>query len=341
MRYATFRPVPRDADIQMTSPSADNKNPTISLVVPVHNEADSLPELVRRCTETLGKIDVTDFELIVVDDGSTDNTWRVVCQLVEDYPKIVAAHRLRRNFGKALALSVGFEIARGQRVITMDGDLQDDPAEMPRLLAKLDEGYDMVSGWKLNRQDPLGKTLPSRFFNWVTAKLSGLRLHDFNCGYKAYRSEVTKSIQLYGELHRYVPVLVDHLGFRVAEIPVKHHARQFGSSKYGIERMLRGAIDLLTVIATTKYLSRPAHLFGGAGFFLSLVGFLELAYLTVLWFTGNGPIGNRPLLTLGVLCMFTGVQLMCFGLLAELLIRRVGQSDVKRYILERAVAEES
>lgn len=310
--------------------------PVLSLVVPVHNEVESLPQLVALCGESLRAAGMPEFEIVVVDDGSRDGTWPLLCRLARDPASRVVAHRLRRNFGKAVALSVGFHHARGSRVVTLDGDLQDDPTEIPRLLAKLDEGFDVVSGWKQNRQDPLGKTLPSRFFNRVTGLLSGLPLHDFNCGFKAYRAEVVKSLTLYGELHRYIPVLADHNGFRVTELPVRHHPRRFGSSKYGLERLLRGAIDLLTVIVTTKYLGRPAHFFGGAGALLAGAGILQLAYLTVLWFTGQGPIGTRPLLTLGVLCLFTGVQLLCFGLLAELLVRRVGQPDPARFVAETA-----
>ena len=334
-------PAPLSTNAMNSLPLNSNPNLAVSLVIPVHNEAESLPPLIEQCNASLAGAGVESYEILVVDDGSRDGSWAVLEKLAADPENHVHARRLRRNFGKAIALSVGFEQAVGSIVVTLDGDLQDDPAEIPRMLAKLDEGFDVVSGWKQNRQDPLGKTLPSRFFNYVTARLSGLRLHDFNCGFKAYRAEVTKSVQLYGELHRYIPVLADHQGFRVAEIAVKHHPRKFGTSKYGIERMLRGAIDLLTVIATTKYLSRPAHLFGGAGFCLSIVGFIQLAYLSVLWFTGNGPIGNRPLLTLGVLCMFTGVQLMCFGLLAELLIRRVGQTDSSVYVADTTATSAS
>jgi len=225
--------------------------------------------------------------------------------------------RLRRNFGKATALQAGFAEAQGDVVVTIDGDLQDDPAEIPRLLAKLDEGFDLVSGWKTKRRDRLTRRIPSRLFNAVTGRLSGLRLHDFNCGLKAYRAEVVRGLRIYGELHRFIPVLAHYRGFRVAELPVNHRPREHGRSRYGMERYVRGFLDLLTVTFMGRYRHRPLHLFGGLGLLLGAVGTLLLVYLTVLKLTGEA-IGQRPLLTLGVLLVVVGVQLLSLGLVSEL-----------------------
>lgn len=250
--------------------------------------------------------------------------------LASDDSGRVKAIRLRRNFGKAAALSIGFRACTGDIVFTMDADLQDDPSEIPRFIEKLDDGYDVVSGWKENRKDPISKTLPSKLFNKATAVLSGISLRDFNCGFKAYRREVLEGIRLYGELHRYIPVLASDLGFKIGEIPVKHHARQHGVSKYGWERYARGLLDLLTVLATTRYLQKPGHLFGGIGLASGLIGGGILFYLTMLWFLGVGPIGTRPLFFLGILLVILSIQMISLGLVAELLTRhlepRAGQS---------------
>ena len=226
--------------------------------------------------------------------------------------------RLRRNFGKAAALAAGFEQARGDVVVTIDGDLQDDPAEIPRLLAKLDEGFDLVSGWKARRQDPLARRLLSKIFNAVVARLSGVRLHDMNCGLKAYRAEVAGSLPLYGELHRFVPVLAHQRGYRVAELSVNHRPRPHGRSRYGLERYLRAFLDLLTVSFIGRYRHRPLHLFGGLGLVLGLAGLATLLYLTVLKLAGNA-IGHRPLLTLGVLLVVVGMQFFSLGLISEMI----------------------
>jgi len=225
--------------------------------------------------------------------------------------------RLRRNFGKASALAAGFAEANGDVVVTIDGDGQDDPAEIGRLLAKLDEGFDLVSGWKTRRRDPWRRRIVSRVFNTVTGRVSGLRLHDLNCGLKAYRAEVLRGLRLYGELHRFIPVLAHYRGFRVAELPVAHRPREHGRSRYGMERYLRGFFDLLTVTFMGRYRYRPLHLFGGVGLVLGLAGFVLLAYLTVVKLTGHA-IGQRPLLTLGVLLVVVGIQLFSLGLVGEL-----------------------
>jgi len=257
------------------------------------------------------------FEVIFVDDGSTDGSMAVLSELTARTTNVVVV-RLRRNFGKAAALQAGFLEAQGDVVVTIDADLQDDPAEIPQLLAKLDEGFDLVSGWKTRRNDPWTRRLFSRMFNRATAVISGVRLHDVNCGLKAYRAEVLRGMRLYGELHRFIPVLASYNGFRIAEIPVNHRARQFGRSRYGSERYLRGFFDLLSVTFMGRYRHRPLHLFGGLGVLMGAVGFVVLLYLTVLKIWGHS-IGQRPLLTLGVLLVVVGIQLVSLGLLSELI----------------------
>ena len=269
------------------------------------------------------------WEVVFVDDGSADGTFAALAKLHGSHGNVRVV-RLRRNVGKAAALDAGFREATGTIVVTIDGDLQDDPAEIPHLLAKLDEGYDLVSGWKTNRRDPLSRRIPSRLFNAVAGKVSGVRLHDMNCGLKAYRAEVLSGMQLYGELHRYIPVLAHYRGYRVAELPVHHRPREHGRSNYGVERYVRGFLDLLTVTFMGRYRHRPLHLFGGLGLLSSLLGALILLYLTIVKATGQG-IGQRPLLTLGVLLVVVGIQLLSLGLLSELITshheERTGGAD--------------
>jgi glycosyltransferase involved in cell wall biosynthesis len=288
----------------------------ISVVIPVRDEERSVALLLDELGSTLDALDLP-WEAVFVDDGSTDGTFSALTRL-HDASDNVRVVRLRRNFGKAAALQAGFEAAEGEIVVTIDGDLQDDPAEIPRLLAKLDEGFDLVSGWKVKRRDPLSRRIPSKIFNWVSGRVSGLRLHDLNCGLKAYRAEVVRGLRIYGELHRFVPVLAHYRGFRVAEIPVNHRPREHGRSRYGMERYVRGFLDLLTVTFMGRYRQRPLHLFGGLGLGLSLVGGIVLAYLTVLKAAGQA-IGHRPLLTLGVLLVVVGMQFLSLGLLSELI----------------------
>jgi glycosyltransferase involved in cell wall biosynthesis len=291
-------------------------DPFITIVVPFLDEEGSLEELHARLTAVLSGVGQP-YEILFVDDGSRDRGGEIVDALASRDPHVGVVH-FRRNFGKAAALDAGFRRARGRIVFTMDADLQDDPQEIPSFLAKLSEGYDLVSGWKKKRHDPLGKTLPSKFFNFAVSTTSGLKLNDFNCGFKAYRAEAVRGLDLYGELHRYVPVLVHWRGFRVTQIPVVHHPRTTGSSKYGLERLVKGFFDLLTVLLITRYRARPLHLFGGVGLAFAFVGFVCLAYLTVIWFMGHG-IGTRPLLLFGVLLMMVGVQLVSVGLLGEMI----------------------
>jgi glycosyltransferase involved in cell wall biosynthesis len=308
----------------------------ISIVIPLHNEERSIALLydeLQAALEPLGH----EWEAVFVDDGSVDGSFAALTRL-HDANENVRVVRLRRNFGKAAALAAGFGQARGEIVVTIDADLQDDPAEIPRLLAKLDEGFDLVSGWKTRRRDPLRRRVLSRIFNWVTGRMSGLRLHDMNCGLKAYRAEVVRGMPLYGELHRFIPVLAQYRGFRVAELPVNHRPREHGRSRYGVERYIRGFLDLLTVSFIGRYRHRPLHLFGGLGLILGLFGVAILVYLTVVKALGHA-IGERPLLTLGVLLVVVGLQFFSLGLISEMLTSQHEETAVGRQQAEFHVDE--
>jgi dolichol-phosphate mannosyltransferase len=306
----------------------------ISVVIPVHDEERSVGLLLDEIAAALEQRQP--WEAVFVDDGSTDATFAELTRLHDGHENVRVV-RLRRNFGKATALDAGFAEAAGDVVVTIDGDLQDDPAEIPRLLAKLDEGFDLVSGWKAQRRDPWRRRVLSRLFNAVTGLVSGLRLHDLNCGLKAYRAEVLDGLRLYGELHRFVPVIAHYRGYRVAEVPVAHRPRPHGRSRYGPERYLRGFLDLLTVTFMGRYRHRPLHLFGGLGLLLAVTGVAVLGYLTVVKLLGQA-IGHRPLLTLGVLLVVVGIQLVSLGLLSELITshheERAGERDRARLVDE-------
>jgi glycosyltransferase involved in cell wall biosynthesis len=308
----------------------------ISVVVPLLNEERSLETLYAEIVAALEQ-EGHDFEVVFVDDGSTDESLSTLGRLHEEQSNVVVVH-LRRNFGKAAALQAGFLEARGDIVVTIDADLQDDPGEIPKLLAKLEEGFDLVSGWKTRRNDPFPRRLFSRIFNWVTGVISGVHLHDVNCGLKAYRAEVLKGMRIYGELHRFIPVLAAYRGYRVAEIPVNHRARQHGRSRYGPERYLRGFFDLLSVTFMGRYRHRPLHLFGGVGLLMGAIGFIILTYLSVLWFWGQG-IGGRPLFTLGVLLMVVGIQFISLGLLSELITSQHEERISERERTEQMVED--
>lgn len=295
-------------------------SPALSIVVPFLDEADTLVRLRDGIDTALRRLDLP-YEIVFVNDGSRDGSEQACRELSERYDNITLIN-FRRNFGKSAALSAGFLVARGDIVVTMDADLQDDPAELPRFIEAIHAGADVVCGWKQNRQDPQSKTVPSRFFNAAVNRAFGLELHDHNCGFKAYRAEALPSLNLYGELHRFVPALLHARGFRVEELPVTHHPRRHGVSKFGAGRLLKGALDLLTVALTTRYGARPLHIFGTVGLAMILLGGLCLTYLTVLWFLGAGPIGDRPLLIFGVLLMLFGGQLVSTGLIAEMLVAR-------------------
>jgi glycosyltransferase involved in cell wall biosynthesis len=308
----------------------------ISVVVPLLNEEHSLETLYHEISNALEPLD-QEFEVVFVDDGSTDGSLSVLSRMHDELPNVVVVH-LRRNFGKAAALQAGFLEAKGDLVVTIDADLQDDPAEIPKLLAKLDEGFDLVSGWKTRRNDPFPRRLFSRIFNWSTGVISGVRLHDVNCGLKAYRAEVLQGVRVYGELHRFIPVLASYQGYRVAEIPVNHRARLHGRSRYGPERYVRGFFDLLSVTFMGRYRYRPLHLFGGIGVLMGAIGFVILTYLSMLWFWGHG-IGTRPLLTLGVLLMVVGIQFISLGLISELITSQHEERISERERTERMVED--
>jgi glycosyltransferase involved in cell wall biosynthesis len=313
----------------------------LSIIVPVLDEAESLETLHREITGACASVPGP-HEVIFVDDGSTDASWEVIRGLAALDPA-VSALRFRRNFGKAAALTAGMRMARGDLILQIDADLQDDPAEIPRLLAKLDEGFDVVNGWKARRLDPWHKVYPSRVFNAMVNALSGLRLHDHNCGLKLFRAQVAREVRLYGELHRFIPVLAHARGFRVAELPVNHRPRRFGRSKYGVRRFARGFLDLLTVTFLTGFGQRPQHILGGFGLLLLALGFVGLAFLGGVWFLTNvfgaqfGPIGTRPLLAYSMAATLLGAQALSLGLLAELLVAYTGrESDT--YSVREALA---
>ncbi len=293
-------------------------NYVLSIVIPFYNEEESLPELHRQLTEALtssGQL----YELLFIDDGSTDRS-REVVSVLREADSHVRLLSFRRNHGKSAALSVGFRAARGRYVVTIDADLQDDPSEIPNLIKKLEleEGYDLVSGWKRVRHDPLTKRIPSRVFNRVTALLSGIPLHDFNCGLKIYRSEVTRGVRVFGERHRFIPVLAHMQGFRVTELPVNHRRRLYGRTKFGIYRFIAGFFDLITLLFRMKFLTKPLHLFGSLGLICLVFGLAILIYLTIGWFHGRW-IGNRPLFLIGVLGIVSGLQFFILGLLGEMI----------------------
>ncbi|MBI3365137.1 MAG: glycosyltransferase family 2 protein [Ignavibacteriae bacterium] len=296
------------------------------MVIPLYNEEQSLRELYDRIRNAVGRMGR--YEIIFIDDGSTDGSMRVLHEL-RNRDRRVKIIRFRRNYGKSAALSVGFQQAEGSFVITMDADLQDDPSEIPSLINELKKGFDLVSGWKKKRRDPITKTIPSRFFNFVTSLLTGIRIHDFNCGLKGYRKEVVKEVRLYGELHRYIPVLAHWQGFKIGEIVVQHHPRKYGKTKFGIGRFWKGFLDLLTVLFTTRYMQRPLHLFGFWGQAFILAGFGIDLYLAVLKFTEGMSLSNRPLFIGGILLIIVGVQFVSVGLLGEMITktRQVGEKE--------------
>jgi glycosyltransferase involved in cell wall biosynthesis len=303
--------------------------PDISVVIPLYNEEESLKELHQQLRSTLGRMNVR-YELLFVDDGSTDKSFQVLRDLKRN-DKHLKVIRFRRNYGKSAALAVGFDKALGNIVITMDADLQDDPAEIPSLKRKIEEGYDLVSGWKKKRKDPITKTIPSRFFNFVTSVLTRIPIHDFNCGLKAYRREVVKTVKVYGELHRYIPVLAHWEGFRIGEMVVQHRSRKYGKTKFGLGRFWKGFLDLLTALFTTRYLRRPLHLFGFWGGVAVTLGLLIDGWLTVEWSLGRTSLSNRPLFLGGILLIIVGIQVISIGLLGEMISKT--RTDEERYAI--------
>jgi len=318
----------RDISRRSTKPSSRRGGtPFVSIVTPLFNEEESIEELYAQIAAVMEKMGKS-FEVIFVDDGSTDRSFSIL-EGMHKKDRRVKVIRFRRNFGKSAALSVGFKEARGEYVITMDADLQDDPAEIPGLIDALGDSYDLVSGWKRKRRDPISKTIPSRFFNFVTAQMTGIPIHDFNCGLKAYRREVVKEISVYGELHRYLPALAHWAGYRVGEKVVNHRPRKYGRTKFGMSRFFRGFLDLLTVLFTTRYIRRPLHLYGLWGMISAVVGVLIDGYLSVEWFLGRTSLSNRPLFLLGFLFIIIGIQFVSLGLLGEMIIRQ--QRDEQMY----------
>ncbi len=298
----------------------------ISIVVPIYNEVESLVPLVDAITNTVSSLGPA-YELICVDDGSTDGSTDLLQKLAQERPHLRGII-LRRNYGQTAAMAAGFKHARGQAIVTLDGDLQNDPADIPRIVAKLDEGYDLVSGWRRHRQDDaLTRLLPSKIANWLISRVTGVQLHDYGCSLKAYRAELVADMNLYGELHRFLPALAFIEGARIAEIPVGHHARQFGQSKYGLGRTIRVMLDLFTISFMKTFLTRPMHVFGAFGLSSAGIGILISLYLTVIKFGFGQDIGNRPLLILAVVLILAGLQLLSFGLLAEMMMRTYHESQ--------------
>ncbi|MEX2175377.1 MAG: glycosyltransferase family 2 protein, partial [Pirellulaceae bacterium] len=320
----------------------------LSAVIPVRDEEGSLPALHAELTE-VARQHAYDLEILFIDDGSTDDSWQIIEQLAAQDPRVKGL-RFRRNFGKAAALSAGFAAARGELVVTLDADLQDDPREIPRFLAEIDKGYDCVSGWKQVRHDPWHKTGPSRVFNWLVGALTGVRLHDHNCGFKCYRREIFDEVRLYGELHRFVPVLAAARGWKVGEIVVNHRPRRHGRSKYGVSRIIKGFLDLLTVYFLTGFEQRPQHLLGTCGIAAFGVGLFSLAYLTVTWLLVQAipdwnarvpywqlkPLHERPAVMYSMGMLLLGAQFISIGFLAELFTAYYGRSSVAYSIKDRA-----
>jgi len=313
-------------------------SPYVSVVIPVFNEAENIPELLEsvfQAMKGLGK----PFEVIVIDDGSSDGTAGILRELKAGYPELRAVI-FRRNFGQSAAMTAGFDLARGEVVVSMDGDLQNDPADIPILLEKLDQGYDIVSGWRKDRKDSfVSRTLPSRLANWLIGRTTGIRLHDYGCSLKAYRREIAKNLLLYGELHRFIPVLASLQGARYAEVVVRHHPRRKGKSKYGIGRTYRVMLDLLLMLFFQKFATRPLQFFGLTGGLMLAVGIIIEAYLTFLKLFLGQDIGNRPLLILGVLLVISGLILAGIGLLAELIIRTYYEASGKHIYSIREIIQ--
>ena len=312
-----------------------NKRLDISVVVPLFNEEESLPELVAWIDRVAHENNLS-YEVIMVNDGSTDGSWEVVKELSAKYPAVKGISFMR-NYGKSAALYSGFEMASGEVVFTMDADLQDSPDEIPAMRRMiLEEGYDLVSGWKRKRYDPIGKRWPSKFFNLTARIMSGIRLHDFNCGLKAYRLKVVKSIEVYGEMHRYMPILAKHAGFkRIGEKVVEHHERKYGYSKFGLERMVKGYLDLISVTFMSHFGRSPMYLFGGLGTLMFLAGFVAIAWIVVEKLAWSVPVTNQPLFYFGLTTVVLGVQLFLAGFLGELINRR--SSDRNHYLIDERI----
>jgi glycosyltransferase involved in cell wall biosynthesis len=292
----------------------------LSIVIPVYNEVESISMIYARLTEVLASAEPRyrdSYEIVFVDDGSDDGSFEA-CAAIQKDDMHVTVVQFRRNFGKTAALHAGFQHSIGAHIVTIDADMQEDPGEMFALLAEINHGADLVSGWRARRNDPISKTWPSRVFNAVVSTITGVRLHDFNCGFKAYKRDVLRSLDLYGEQHRFIPLIAHERGYRVREVPIEHRSRRFGRSKFGWRRLGRGYLDFLQVLFLTTYMRRPLRLFGTIGTLLIAAGLALCAYLSWLWLLGERPIGDRPLLTLGVLLVISGLQFVSTGLVSEM-----------------------
>ncbi len=310
------------------------KKPYFSFVIPVKNESESLPLLYKNLTSEIKKLRKV-YEIIFIDDGSTDNSFEVL-KTLRKKSKNIKIIRLRGNWGKSVGLQTGFDIAKGEIIFTMDADLQDDPREIPKFIKKINEGYDLVTGWKKERHDPLSKTIPSKVVNFLVRSMAGLKIHDTNCGFKAYKSEVVKTLNLYGDLYRFIPIFAHRANYKVAEIPINHNPRKYGKSKYGWKRFVSGWLDLLTVFFLIRYLKRPGHFFGFFGIAFFGVGFIIGLYITYLRITTGSIQYRHPFLFLGILLIIVGIQLITTGLLAEMIIninpKNTNQSVIKEYL---------
>ena len=309
----------------------------ISVVIPAYNEEESIPHLYKKLKEVLDRLG-REYEIIFVDDGRDDRTPEILKDIAKK-DRTVKVIRFRRNYGQTAAMYAGFVHASGDVIITMDADLQNDPEDIPRLLEKMEEGYDIVSGWRKDRKDPfLSRKLPSMIANWIISKVTGVELHDYGCTLKAYKADIAKRYRLYGDMHRFLPALAKRFGAKVTEIPVRHHPRIYGKSKYGIGRTIRVILDIFLVKFLNEYITKPLYVFGGVGFLMFFVGFLIEAYLTFLKIFLGEDIGDRPLLILGVLLILTGVQLISTGVIAELIIRTYYESkNEKPYVIEEKI----
>ncbi len=335
-------------DPKLAISSTINASPDLlelSIIVPIHNEVDNLHRLHQRFTEVLASGPEryrTSYEIVLIDDGSTDKSFAVCAEIHAADPR-VRVIQFRRNFGKTAALHAGFGLSTGQRIITIDADMQEDPGDMFALLNLIDEGQDLVSAWRKQRNDPFSKTLPSRLFNTVVSKITGVQLHDFNCGFKAYRRAVIEDLELYGEQHRFIPVLAHQRGFRVSELAVQHTERKLGKSKFGSKRFGRGFLDFLQVLFLISYLRWPLRLFGSIGAVLMMSGMLICVYLTILWLAGDRPIGDRPLLTLGVMLFLSGLQFFSVGFVSEIVrysSMRGGDDYSIRHVLRKEITHD-
>ncbi|RMA92499.1 glycosyltransferase family 2 protein [Hydrogenothermus marinus] len=316
------------------------KKVDLSIVIPVYNEEENLPILYEKLKSVLDKLGKS-YEIIFVNDGSTDKSWEIIKQLSEKDPTVVGVN-FRRNYGQTAAMSAGFDIARGDIIITMDADLQNDPEDIPKLLEKVNEGYDIVSGWRKNRKDAfISRTLPSRIANWLISKVTGVHLHDYGCSLKAYKADIAKKLDYYGEMHRFLPALAKPYGAKITEIVVKHHPRLYGKSKYGISRTFKVILDLFLVKFLLDYRTKPLRVFGGTGLVLFFIGFFSLLYLVSLKLFLGHDIGNRPLLIFGTLLVLSGIQLISTGIVAELITRTYYESQNKRpYFIKEVVRKQ-